>query len=64
MAVELVADSADMSELGERLFYRADPELIPKKQVAEETEKARIELEKDIENYARDIGEKILGRAC
>lgn len=33
-------------------------------QVAEETEKARLALEKEVDAFAKAIGEKILGRAC
>ena len=33
-------------------------------QVADETEKARVALEKEIDVFAKAIGEKILGRAC
>ncbi|MFO7752528.1 MAG: ATPase [Desulfobacteraceae bacterium] len=35
-----------------------------KQQVSKETEKARSELEKEVDTYAKQIGEKILGRAC
>jgi F-type H+-transporting ATPase subunit b len=35
-----------------------------KKQVAQETAEARKSLEKEIDSYAKAIGEKILGRAC
>jgi F-type H+-transporting ATPase subunit b len=32
--------------------------------VAEETEKARVALEAEVELFSKAIGEKILGRAC
>ena len=57
--------SGEEQEIIEKINKKAQAKLAEiKKQVAEETEKARVELEKDIENYARGIGEKILGRAC
>lgn len=57
--------SIEEKEIIGKINKEAQAKLVEiKKQVAEETEKARIELEKDIENYAREIGEKILGRAC
>ncbi len=57
--------SVEEKEIISKINKDAQAKLVEiKKQVAEETEKARVELEKDIENYARDIGEKILGRAC
>ena len=57
--------SGEEKEIIEKINKKAQAKLAEiKKQVAEETEKARAELEKDIENYARGIGEKILGRAC
>ena len=57
--------SGEEKEIIEKINKKAQAQLAEiKKQVAEETEKARAELEKDIENYARGIGEKILGRAC
>ena len=57
--------SGEEKEIIEEINKKAQAKLAEiKKQVAEETEKARVELEKDIENYARGIGEKILGRAC
>ena len=57
--------SGEEKEIIEKINKKAQAKLAEiKKQVAEETEKARVELEKDIENYARGIGEKILGRAC
>ena len=57
--------SGEEQEIIEKINKKAQARLAEiKKQVAEETEKARVELEKDIENYAKGIGEKILGRAC
>ncbi|MCD4742627.1 MAG: ATP synthase F0 subunit B [Desulfobacteraceae bacterium] len=57
--------SGEEKEIIEKINKKAQAKLAEiKKQVAEETEKARAELEKDIENYAKGIGEKILGRAC
>ena len=57
--------SGEEKEIIEKINKKAQAKLAEiKEQVAEETEKARAELEKDIENYARGIGEKILGRAC
>ena len=57
--------SGEEKEIIEEINKKAQTKLAEiKAQVAEETEKARVELEKDIENYARGIGEKILGRAC
>ena len=35
-----------------------------KQQVASETEQARKALEADVDAFAKEIGEKILGRAC
>ncbi len=57
--------SGEEKEIIEKINKKAQAKLAEiKTQVAEETEKARVELEKDIENYAKGIGEKILGRAC
>ncbi len=57
--------SAEEKEIIGKINKEAQAKLVEiKKQVAEETEKARVQLEKEIENYARNIGEKILGRAC
>ncbi len=57
--------SGEEKEIIEEINKKAQAKLVEiKKQVVEETEKARVELEKDIENYAKGIGEKILGRAC
>jgi F-type H+-transporting ATPase subunit b len=57
--------SGEEKKIIEEINKKAQAQLAEiKTQVAEETEKARVELEKDIENYAKGIGEKILGRAC
>ncbi len=57
--------SGEEKEIIEEINKKAQAKLAEiKTQVAGETEKARVELEKDIENYAKGIGEKILGRAC
>ncbi len=57
--------SVEEKEIIGKINQEAQAKLVEiKKQVVEETEKARVELEKDVEIYAREIGEKILGRAC
>jgi len=57
--------SGEEKAIIEKINKKAQAKLAEiKTQVAEETEKARVELEKDIETYAKGIGEKILGRAC
>jgi F-type H+-transporting ATPase subunit b len=57
--------SGEEKEIIDKINKEAQAKLAEiKEQVGEETEKARVVLEKGIEDYARDIGEKILGRAC
>ncbi len=57
--------SVEEKEIIGKINKEAQAKLVEiKKQVSEEIGKARVELEKDIGNYAKDIGEKILGRAC
>ncbi len=57
--------SQEEKEILEKINKSAQANLTEvRKQVAEETEKARIALGKDVDIFARAIGEKILGRAC
>ncbi len=57
--------SQEEKEILEKINKSAQANLAEvRKQVAEETEKARIALGKDVDIFARAIGEKILGRAC
>ncbi len=57
--------SQEEKEIIEKINKQAQAKLAEiKEQVAKETEKARVELENNIKSYAREIGEKILGRAC
>jgi F-type H+-transporting ATPase subunit b len=57
--------SQEEKEILERITKKAQANLAEiRVQVAEETEKARIALEKEVDVFARGIGEKILGRAC
>ena len=57
--------SQEEKEIIDQINKKAQARLAEiKRQVTEETEKARSELEKEVDTYARQIGEKILGRAC
>lgn len=57
--------SAEEKEILDQINKKAQANLAQiRQQVAEETQKARESLEKDVEVYAKAIGEKILGRAC
>ncbi len=57
--------SQEEKEILEKINKSAQANLTEvRKQVAEETEKARIALGKNVDIFARAIGEKILGRAC
>lgn len=57
--------SQEEKEIIDQINKKAQARLAEiKRQVAEETEKARSELEKEVDTYAKLIGEKILGRAC
>jgi F-type H+-transporting ATPase subunit b len=57
--------SQEEKEILEKITKNAQASLAEvRAQVAEETEKARIALEKEVDGFARSIGEKILGRAC
>ncbi len=57
--------SQEEKEILEKINKSAQANLAEvRKQVTEETEKARIALGKDVDIFARAIGEKILGRAC
>lgn len=57
--------SGEEKEIIDQINKKAQARLAEiKRQVADETEKARSELEKEVGTYARQIGEKILGRAC
>ncbi len=57
--------SKEEKEIIDRINKKAQANLAKiKKQVADETEQARKTLEGEVEEYARAIGEKILGRAC
>ncbi len=56
--------SQEEKEIIDRINKKAQGNLAEiKKQIADETEKARKELEGEVEVYAKAIGEKILGRA-
>lgn len=57
--------SQEEKEIIDRINKKAQANLAEiKKQVAVETEQARKSLENEVEEYAKAIGEKILGRAC
>ncbi len=57
--------SEEEKEILERINKKAQANLAAiRNQVAEETEKARLALEKEIDTFAKAISEKILGRAC
>jgi F-type H+-transporting ATPase subunit b len=57
--------SQEEKEILERINKKAQANLAAiRSQVAEETEKARLALEKEVDAFAKAIGEKILGRAC
>ncbi len=57
--------SQEEKEILDRINKKAQENLAEiRAQVAEETDKARIVLEKEIDFFAKAIGEKILGRAC
>lgn len=57
--------SQEEKEIIDQINKKAQARLAEiKQQVADETEKARSELEKEVDAYAKLIGEKILGRAC
>ena len=59
------AASKEEKEIIDRINKKTQATLAEiKKQVADETEQARIALEGEVETYAKAIGEKILGRAC
>ncbi|MEA1968940.1 MAG: ATP synthase F0 subunit B [Thermodesulfobacteriota bacterium] len=57
--------SQEEKEIIERINKKAQANLAEiRGQVAEETAKARVALEKEIDAFAMAMGEKILGRAC
>ena len=57
--------SQEEKEIIDRINQKAQSNLAEiRAQVAEETEKARTALEKEVALFAKSIGEKILGRAC
>ena len=57
--------SQEEKEIIDRINQKAQSNLAEiRAQVAEETEKARTALEKEVGMFAKSIGEKILGRAC
>ena len=57
--------SQEEKEIIDRINKKAQSSLAEiRAQVAEETEKARVTLETEVDFFARAIGEKILGRAC
>jgi len=64
---ETFVDQASQEEKAilERINKKAQANLAAiRGQVAEETEKARLVLEKEVDAFAKAISEKILGRAC
>jgi len=64
---ETFVDQASQEEKAilERINKKAQANLAAiRGQVAEETEKARLVLEKEVDAFAKAIGEKILGRVC
>ena len=59
------AASQEEKEIIDRINKKAQANLAEiRSQVATETQKAQAALEKEIDTFARAIGEKILGRAC
>ncbi|MDY0376426.1 MAG: ATPase [Desulfobacterium sp.] len=57
--------SQEEKEIIDRINKTAQSNLAKiRTQVAEETEKARVALEAEVEQFSKIIGEKILGRAC
>ncbi|ACN16588.1 AtpF3 [Desulforapulum autotrophicum HRM2] len=57
--------SQEEKEIIDRINKTAQSNLAQiRTQVAEETEKARVALEAEVELFSKAIGEKILGRAC
>jgi len=57
--------STEEKEIIDRINRKAQANFAEiKKQVAGETDQARIALEADINKHAKAIGKKILGRAC
>lgn len=57
--------SREEKEILDKIAKNAQANLAEvRSKVAEETEKARVALEKEIDVFAEAIGEKILGRAC
>ena len=57
--------SQEEKEIIERINKTAQSNLAKiRTQVAEETEKARVALEAEVDLFSKAIGEKILGRAC
>ncbi|MBF0229713.1 MAG: ATP synthase F0 subunit B [Desulfamplus sp.] len=57
--------SQEEKEILDRINKKAQANLAAiRSQVADETEKARLALEKEVDIFAKAIGEKILGRAC
>jgi len=57
--------SQEEKEIIDRINKKAQANLAEiRTQVADEAEKARVALEKEVDSFAKAIGEKILGRAC
>ena len=57
--------SQEEKEIIDRINKKAQANLAEiRAQVADEAEKARVALEKEVDSFAKAIGEKILGRAC
>jgi F-type H+-transporting ATPase subunit b len=57
--------SQEEKEIIDRINKTAQSNLAQiRTQVAEETQKARVALEAEVELFSKAIGEKILGRAC
>lgn len=57
--------SQEEKEIIERINKTAQSNLAKiRTQVAEETDKARVALEAEVDLFSKAIGEKILGRAC
>ncbi|SLM28967.1 AtpF3 [Desulfamplus magnetovallimortis] len=57
--------SQEEKEILDKITMNAQANLAKiRAQVTEETEKARVALEDELDVFARAIGEKILGRAC
>ncbi len=58
------AASEEEKEIIQKINKQAQAKLAEiKKQVTDEKEKASAELKKNVDNYAKEIGRKILGRA-